>query len=87
MDEKENLGTSLRENEDTDSMMDVLASEAPPAPDLRSLKESEAPAILISQEKESLKARELALKGIDDFLISGGVRLILFLPIIVVVLF
>jgi len=87
MDEKEDPRTLLQDNADLDSMMDVLASKAPPAPDLRLMKESEAPSTPLIQEKRSLKTRELALKGIDDFLISGGVRLILFLPIIVVVLF
>ena len=40
-----------------------------------------------SNYKRSLKARESVLTGVDDLLISGGARLILLLPIIVVVLF
>ena len=87
MDEKEDPRILVQENSNLDPMMDALASAAPPAPELRLLKEADVTSTHSSLEKRSLKARELALKGIDDFLISGGVRLILILPIIVVVLF
>ena len=87
MDAKDDPQTSLHIDSELDSMMAALAPEAPPAPDLRSPKVGDDSMVALRIKKRSLKAKELALKGIDDFLISGGIRLILFLPIIVVVLF
>ena len=87
MDAKDDPQTSLHIDSELDSMMAALAPEAPPAPDLRSPKVGDDSVVALRIKKRSLKAKELALKGIDDFLISGGIRLILFLPIIVVVLF
>ena len=71
---------------DIDSMVSVLESEAPPAPDIKEITKSEEPPRKSSQ-KSTLKVREAILTGIDDLLISRGARLILFLPIVVVVLF
>ena len=68
-------------------MVATLAPAAPPAHNLRSPKVGADSVDALRIMKRSLKAKELALMGIDDFLISGGIRLILFLPIIVVVLF
>ena len=71
---------------DIDSMVSVLQSEAPPAPDIKEITKTEENPIE-SDQKSTLKVRETILAGIDDLLISRGARLILFLPIIVVVLF
>tara|TARA_B100000959_G_scaffold261087_1_gene298283 strand:+ start:6434 stop:8014 length:1581 start_codon:yes stop_codon:yes gene_type:complete len=73
--------------DDFDSIISDLDPQTPPAPDLRG---SEKVSKVNTEEREykkSLKARESALTGVDDLLISRGVRLILFLPIIVVILF
>ena len=51
------------------------------------LKNSEETDPSLLNYKRSLKSREAALTSVDDLLISGGARLILLLPIIVVILF
>ncbi len=71
---------------DIDSMVSVLQSEAPPAPDIKEITKAEDNP-RESDQKSTLKGREAILTGIDDLLISRGARLILFHPIIVVVLF
>ena len=43
--------------------------------------------INVYDQKSKLKNQEIILTGIDDLLISGGARLILFLPLLVVILF
>ena len=67
-------------------MVSVLQSGAPPAPDIKEISKSEVTPSE-SDQKSTLKGREVILAGIDDLLISRGARLILFLPIVVVVLF
>ena len=57
---------------DIDSMVSVLESEAPPAPDIKEITKSEEPPRKSSQ-KSTLKVREAILTGIDDLLISRGV--------------
>ena len=71
---------------DIDSMVSVLQSGAPPAPDIKEISKSEVTPSE-SDQKSTLKGREVILAGIDDLLISRGARLILFLPIVVVVMF
>lgn len=70
-----------------DSMLATLEDTTPSAPDVRKIKQKDSEEIGRTQHKKSLKAREAALTAVDDLLISRGVRLILFLPIFVVVLF
>ena len=69
------------------SMISELEELIPSAPDLRDMGGSEKTEEEDSSTKERLKNQEVVLAGIDDLLISRGVRLILFLPIIVVILF
>ena len=71
---------------DIDSMVSVLQSEAPLPLISKRLR---SPRIIPSEsdQKSTLKGREVILAGIDDLLISRGARLILFLPIVVVVMF
>ena len=71
---------------DIDSMVSVLQSGAPPAPDIKEISKSEVTPSE-SDQKSTLKGREVILAGIDDLLISRGARLILFIPIVVVGLF
>ena len=83
---KEENPTVIDLESDIDSMVSVLHSEAPPAPDIKEITKSEENPSE-SDQKSTLKGREAILSGIDDLLISRGARLILFLPIVVVVLF
>tara|TARA_B100000945_G_scaffold320176_1_gene329440 strand:- start:2558 stop:4132 length:1575 start_codon:yes stop_codon:yes gene_type:complete len=69
-----------------DSMVSVLESKAPPAPDLNKISKNEEKPWK-TNVKSKLKTREAILTSIDDLLISRGARLILFLPILVVILF
>ena len=86
MSAKEEKSAVIDLESDIDSMVSVLQSEAPPAPDIKEITKSEDNP-RESDQKSTLKGREAILTGIDDLLISRGARLILFLPIIVVVLF
>ena len=67
---------------DIDSMVAALESETPSAPNINKIQKEEE-----KEDKQSykslLKNREILLSGVDDFLISSGARLILFLPIAV----
>ena len=71
---------------DIDSMVAALESETPSAPNINKIQKEEE-----KEDKQSykslLKNREILLSGVDDFLISSGARLILFLPIVVVFLY
>lgn len=71
---------------DIDSMVAALESETPAAPDINKIKK-EGEKESTQSYKSLLKNREILLSGVDDFLISSGARLILFLPIIVVFLY
>ena len=71
---------------DIDSMVAALESETPSAPNINKIQKE-----VEKEDKQSykslLKNRENLLSGVDDFLISSGARLILFLPIVVVFLY
>jgi len=76
------------EKSDLESMLDDLTSESPITQKLEFDKSYESQNIKeIPDKKSKYKNQELILTGIDDLLISGGARLILFLPLIVVILF
>ena len=76
------------EKSDLESMLDDLTSESPIIQKLEFDKSYETQNIQeIPDKKSKYKNQELILTGIDDLLISGGARLILFLPLIVVILF
>mgnify|MGYP001276051839 FL=1 len=76
------------EKSDLESMLDDLTSEGPIIQKLEFDKSYESQNIKeIPDKKSKYKNQELILTGIDDLLISGGARLILFLPLIVVILF
>jgi len=73
---------------DLESMLQDFSEQPPSAPILDSHENQESKEDTISKDAKSrFKNQELILTGIDDLLISGGARLILFLPLIVVILF
>ena len=69
---------------DIDSMVSVLQSEAPPAPDIKEITKTEE---IPSESKVYIEGTRDHTAESMTLLISRGARLILFLPIIVVVLF
>ena len=77
------------DNFDLDSNLNKLNSilqEVPSAPEIKA-KAEEVPEVISNEElKISLKNRELILTRLDDLLISRGVRLTLFLPLLVLVM-
>ena len=72
---------------DIDSMVAALNTETPPAPEIENIIKNQLNNEIPNSYKDTLKAREALLYGLDDLIISRGARLILFLPIIVVFLF
>ena len=86
MDEKTNPSLLVDTETDIDSMVAVLESDTPPAPNLKNLTK-EHTVIETNSYKNTLKTREATLSGVDDLLISRGARLVVFLPIIVVFLY
>jgi len=86
MSTSEDSGNLLRLENEIESMVSVLETETPSAPDIKGMvKQGTKPEE--SSIKSTLKGREVILAGVDDLLISRGARLILFLPIVVVLLF
>jgi len=79
--------TLLEVESEMDSMLAALEEEDESELDVPHRDKGNTNEYSDSNYKRSLKARESALTGVDDLLISGGARLILLLPIIVVVLF
>ena len=72
---------------DIDSMVAALNNETPPAPEIDNIIKGKLGKETPDSYKDTLKAREALLYGLDDLIISRGARLILFLPILVVFLF
>tara|TARA_Y100000768_G_scaffold259528_2_gene197500 strand:- start:2265 stop:3833 length:1569 start_codon:yes stop_codon:yes gene_type:complete len=71
------------ENMDLDSMADDLSGIAPPAPTVpvSNILTSATPSI-----DDTLRSKESALLRLDRLLVSGGARLVLFLPLMAIVL-
>ena len=88
-DDKISYGSNSESNKsDLESMLEDLTSENPISEVLEYGENNvQKDEINIYDHKSKLKNQEIILTGIDDLLISGGARLILFLPLIVVILF
>ena len=71
------------ENLDLDSMADDLAGVAPPAPSVPISNISTAGTTWMD---DTLRSKESALLRLDRLLVSGGARLVLFLPLLTIVL-
>ena len=87
MEDSDSESPELDSESEFNSLLSTLDENTPAAPDLRKSSKSEEILPHNLTLKESLKSREKALSNIDDLLISSGVRLVLFLPIITVALF
>lgn len=81
--------SKIDENSDSDNDLNSLTSilqDVPSAPEIK-VKSEEVPNVISNEElKISLKNRELILTRLDDLLITSGVRLTLFLPLLVLVM-
>ena len=88
-DDKISYGSNSESNKsDLESMLEDLTSKNPISEVLEYGENNvQKDEINIYDHKSKLKNQEIILTGIDDLLISGGARLILFLPLIVVILF
>lgn len=71
------------ENMDLDSMADDLSGIAPPAP---SVPVSNISTSATPWMDDTLRSKESALLRLDRLLVSGGARLVLFLPLLAIVL-
>ena len=72
-------------NGDISSLNSIL-QDVPSAPEIM-VKSEDVPKVMSNEElKFSLKNRELILTRLDDLLITSGVRLTLFLPLLVLVM-
>ena len=85
--EEESDSVEIDADSEISSLIETLDESTPSAPDLRDSSKSSSERFSGISLKDSLKSREQALSSIDDLLISRGIRLVLFLPIITVALF